>query len=132
MNFKKNKLLQLFPAFIFLITVSMYGQDIKKLNIVKSQAIDSILLSKKAYNAKNLPNGYKIQLYYGNETVAYRIKNRFKQNFPNLNADIVFETPDWKVMVGNFRRRIVADSIILPIKKKFIGAIVVEAPISFE
>jgi len=132
MNYKKFKIVQILPVFILFFTVSIYGQDIKNLNIVKSRAIDSILLKKKIYNTKNPPIGYKIQLYYGNETIAYKIKNKFEKTFPNQNAKIIFETPDWKVMVGNFRRRIKADSIVIAIKKKFIGAVVVDAPISIK
>ncbi len=132
MNFKKTKIVQILPVFILLYTGVIYGQDIKNLSITKSHAIDSILLNKKLYNAKNPPIGYKIQLYYGNETIAYKIKNKFERTFPNQNAKIVFETPDWKVMVGNFKRRIKADSIVIAIKKKFIGAVVVDAPISIK
>jgi len=132
MNFKKNKILKILPAFILLISCTIYGQNIKSLNITKSPAIDSILISKKLYNTKNPPKGYKIQLYYGNETIAYKIKNKFEKTFPNLNAKILFETPDWKVMVGNFKRRIKADSLVIAIKKKFIGAVVVDAPISIK
>jgi len=131
MNIKKTKRLLLLPYFVLFATL-IYGQDIKKLQIVKSPKIEAILLKKKLYNTKNPPMGYKIQLYYGNETVAYKIKYKFEKIFPDQKVKIIFTTPDWKVMVGNFRRRIKADSTIIAIKKKFIGAVVVNAPISIQ
>lgn len=131
MNFNKKILFSLLSIFI-LFSVLTYGQNIKKVAIVKSKAIDFILLKKKLYNAENPPMGYKIQLYYGNEKTAYKIKQDFKKEFPNQHAKIIFATPDWKVMVGNFKKRINADSTIIAIKKKFIGAVVVNTPISIK
>jgi len=131
MSFKK--IIKLFLLSFFISsTTFIYGQDIKKLSIVKSSAIDQILLKKKLYNAKNPPMGYKIQLYYGDETIAYKIKKKFENNFPTQNAKIIFATPDWKVMVGNFKKRINADSTLIAIKKKFVGAVVVSTPISIK
>jgi len=131
MKLKKTILLFLI-SFFGISTTIIYSQDIKNLQIARSPKIDAILLKKKLYNAKTPPMGYKIQLYYGNEAVAYRIKYKFEKSFPDQEVKIIFATPDWKVMVGNYRKRIKADSTIIAIKKKFIGAVVVNAPISIQ
>lgn len=116
----------------FLISLCGYGQDYKNLSIDKNQAIDSILINKVAYNLAHPSLGYSIQIYYGNETLAYKFKEDFEAKFPEQLANISFASPDWKVMVGNFRTRIEADQVMLTIKQSFNSAVVVLTPFTFE
>lgn len=118
--------------FIFLICLSGYGQDSNNFSIKKNPAIDSILVKKVAYNLTHPSMGYSIQIYYGSENIAYKFKSDFELTFPEQTANISFATPDWKVMVGNFRTRIEADREIIGIKQSFNSAIVVLTPFSFE
>lgn len=119
-------------SFIFIIGLSAFGQVSNNLSIKKNAAIDSILVKKVAYNLTHPSMGYSIQIYYGSENLAYKFKSDFEMVFPEQTANISFATPDWKVMVGNFRTRIDADSAILPIKQSFNSAIVVLNPFTFE
>lgn len=132
MNSKKIKqLLPLFFIFV-LFTTTTFAQEVKKIDIKRSQEIDSILIKKKIYNSEHPTLGYRIQLYYGNEKISYAFKDRFEKAFPAQKVDIEFDNPDWKTMVGNFRTRITADSAIVAIKKQFLGAVVVNAPLKLE
>ena len=70
---------------------------------------------------------YKIQLYNGYETEAYKIKRNFEASFPEYKTFIdASKQPDWKTQVGNFNTRIEADRVLIIIKDKFSGAIVLE------
>ena len=122
----------LFLSFVLFIATSAYSQEVSNPSIVKNLAIDSILIKKKAYNLEHPSMGFKIQLYYGSEDLAYAFKKKFEKSFPAQKASISFTTPDWKTMVGNYRTRIAADSAVIAIKKRFVGAVVVDAPISIE
>ena len=95
----------------------------------ESKDIDAVLKQKIEYN-KNNPEGkgFKIQLYNGEETKAYQIKNKYQIEFKD-KADLSYESPEWKVRVGNFLTRLEADRALLEIKKKFRGAIVLETEI---
>jgi len=122
-----------FYIIIFLfIGLSSYGQKSDNLNIKKDAAIDSILIKKIAYNATHPSMGYSVQIYYGSEDLAYKFKADFEMAFPEQTADISFNSPDWKVMIGKFRTHIDADRVLLPIKQTFQSAIVVLTPYSFE
>lgn len=132
MKLKKIKLFFIFLSLALLITVSVYSQETQKPLIIKSQAIDSILNNKKVYNLEHPSMGFKIQLYYGNEDLAYQFKKSFEKYFPDQKVSIEFSTPDWKTIVGNYRTRIEADSAIVAIKKRFVGAVVVIAPLTLE
>ncbi|NQW35929.1 MAG: hypothetical protein HQ471_02880 [Flavobacteriales bacterium] len=130
----KNTFLSLIvQVSIFLMVTSAFSQESQNnISIVKNIKIDSILIKKKAYNAAHPTLGYRIQLYNGNETIAYNFKSKFEKLFPTLKAHIMFDTPDWKVMVGNFRTHISADSANVAIKKQFLGAVVINAPLTVE
>ncbi len=131
MNLKRFKLI-LFLSFLALIfTTSTQGQTDNQY-IKKSIDIDSILIKKKLYNKEHPSIVYRIQLYYGKEELSYAFKERFEKAFPNQFVNIEFDNPDWKTMVGNFRTRLAADSAIVAIKKQFIGAVVVKAPLQIE
>ncbi|MCF6213040.1 MAG: SPOR domain-containing protein [Flavobacteriaceae bacterium] len=132
MKLKNIPLLFILQSLIFLTTISAFCQEGNNLSIVKNQKIDSILIKKKSYNKDHPTVGYRIQLYYGNETIAYNYKDKFEKIFPTQTANIEFATPDWKVMVGNYRTRISADSAIVAIKKQFLGAVVVNAALFVE
>jgi len=132
MKIKNKKLVTLLSFFAIMFSLSVFSQDNSKLEILKDSQIDSILIKKKAYNTTHPLKGYRIQLYYGNEDLAYKFKYSFEKSFPNQKVTIEFDNPDWKTMVGNFRTRIAADSAIVTIKKQFLGAVVVNAPLKLE
>ena len=132
MKLKNIKHLVFLTFSLLIISISAHSQDNLQLKIEKSQKIDSILIKKKAYNSDHPIKGYRIQLYYGDEKLAYNFKNKFEKAFPNQMVSIEFDNPDWKTMVGNFRTRIAADSAIVAIKKQFLGAVVVNVPLKLE
>ena len=119
MNSKiSTKIFLLLSLFYSLI---MNAQDDKKINEVLTKKIE--------YNKNNrLGNGYKIQLYNGDESTAYRIKGNFEVTFRKV-ASLSYESPEWKVRVGNYKTRLEADRALLAIKEKFGGAIVLETKI---
>ncbi|MFT6729713.1 MAG: hypothetical protein ACJA1H_001025 [Glaciecola sp.] len=69
---------------------------------------------------------YKIQLDFGSRTEAESLKQKFKSTFAQWPAEMVYETPNYKVWVGNFSTRLEADIALLEIKKKFSKAMVFE------
>ena len=95
----------------------------------ENEKINEILEQKRAYNKENSTGiGFRIQLYNGNETRAYKIKNEFQVEF-KLKATLLYESPEWKVRVGNYKTRLEADRALLEISKKFSSAVVLETEI---
>ncbi len=108
-------------SFLSFIAIESYAQETEKINDVLEQ--------KRTYTKKHPTGmGYRIQLYNGDETSAYRIKNKFEVEF-NLKATLLYESPEWKVRVGNYSTRLDADRALLEIKQKFTGAIVLKTEI---
>jgi len=89
-----------------------------------SKEIKKIISKKRNFN-KKYGFGYKIQLYNGNETKAKEYKESFEQTFPNIASTLVYNTPEWKVQVGNYKTKLEADKDLLLFKKKYSGIIVI-------
>ncbi len=82
---------------------------------------------KKSFN-KNNKNSivYKIQLYNGDEDEAYKMQRDFEAIFPEYLVKVVYNKPEFKTQVGQFKTRLEADKVLIIIKEKYNGAIVLE------
>lgn len=109
-----------FLAFLLLKSNVVFSQNSTKIG----KEIITLLDKKKEYN-KLVGSGYTIQLYNGNEVEAKKLLARFKIEFPEINAKLLYETPDWKVHVGLYKVKLDADRASLLFKEEFDNIIVV-------
>lgn len=75
-------------------------------------------LLKTKFSSKTNSN-YKIQLYYGSLNKAHGVLNRFNDKYGQWQGKIQYETPNYKVWVGNYQTRIEADKALMEISKNF-------------
>lgn len=83
--------------------------------------IKSLLDTKLA--EKNNGN-YKIQLYYGSLNKAHGVLSKFNAKHSQWPGKIEYETPNYKVWVGNYQTRIEADKALIQISKNFPSAFI--------
>ena len=109
----------------FLTTLCVSAQHDGIITIHSSEKIKEIITKKKAYN-KNLKkiNGFKIQLFYGEEKNAYKIRDKFSSMFPDIKVEIKHANPDWKVWAGAYKTKLEADRAIKEIKDAQFNAFV--------
>ncbi len=67
---------------------------------------------------------YKIQLYYGNLNKANDIMRSSKESFPQWDSSIQWETPNYKVWMGNYRTRLEADRVLKEVHSVFPNAFI--------
>ena len=97
---------------------STVNQDLK---------FEQLLSEKRKINTSlNINDCYKIQIFIGGNENAKKILNDFKQNFIDIDATIVFNTPNYKVWVGNFKTRIEAEHYLIDIKKKYKNTLLIK------
>ncbi|MEZ4842579.1 MAG: SPOR domain-containing protein [Flavobacteriaceae bacterium] len=116
----------IFIIAIFGFTCSeIYAQKQGVVTVESSPEIKQLIQQKKDYN-KSITEvkGFKIQLFYGSEQGAYRIRDEFSSLFPDTEVKIEFSRPDWKVKAGNYKTRLEADRALKEIKEEFSNAIV--------
>ena len=124
--------LQYFFKFLFTcILISVFSVKTQAQNpsvtINENDKIPHLLELKKGLEKENkLTVGYTIQLYYGELSIANDIIKEYRNNFDSWPASIEYETPNYKVWVGNFYSRLEADHARLEIKETFPSAFILK------
>ncbi|QHI38160.1 hypothetical protein IMCC3317_35470 [Kordia antarctica] len=100
-----------------------------EINISKDPKIDKLLTYQKEINQEtDNDTRFKIQIFNGNLKNAQRTKSRFEYKYSDIHASIKFETPNYKVWVGNFRTSLEADRYLAEVKETFPNAFVFIPP----
>lgn len=87
--------------------------------------IDTMLEKKmKMTKAGELAERYKIQLFSGERNKAMEALAHYKEEVNIWEVDMHYETPNYKVWVGNYRNRLDAERANKEIKKEFPAAFI--------
>jgi len=87
--------------------------------------IAALLELKKQINSEDEDSDrYKIQIYSGTRQRAESMEISFDSSFNSWSSKLVYETPNYKIWVGNFRTRLEADKALMKVKKKFPSAFI--------
>lgn len=113
-------------AFLTINSFKLGAQE-AKINMDQNPKFEQLLNEKRKINNSIAVNErYKIQVFSGNSEKAKTTLNDCKQNFANLDGTIVFNTPNYKVWVGNFKTRIEAERNLAEIKKVYENAFLIK------
>lgn len=114
----------IFFKFLFLILISSSLEGNAQNNIETSHQIKSLIAKKRAFN-EAYGYGFVIQIYYGNETKARSLRDKFKLEFPGVYTELDYDKPDWKVLVGRYKTKLEADKALIKFSEEFAGLIVI-------
>ncbi|WP_029035810.1 SPOR domain-containing protein [Salinimicrobium terrae] len=118
---RKSKLI-LVTVFLFGATAATQAQQ-GQVSIHQDEIIPALLEQKTEMVQDGvIGERYRIQLFSGDNNQASKIIKEYRSLFPEWSSTIVFETPNYKVWVGNFRNSLEADRALLEIKKSFPAA----------
>ena len=127
-NLSKHNLLYFFILSSFLC-LSSRAQD-GKTNVSVDPKIDQLLKEKRKLNTGLFLNeAYKIQIFYGNSEESKKKLQEFKREFKDLDGTIIFNSPNYKVWIGNFKTRIEVERAMVDIKKKYPTALIIKPTI---
>ena len=75
-------------------------------------------------------NGYRVQIFFGSghsaRENAINIRNTFVSTYKDIPAHVLFEEPNFKVRVGDFRTKSEALEVLINIKPTYGGAYIVK------
>ena len=114
-----------FLLFTFMFSMFCTNNIIAQNGVVsvnQDKDIDVLLDLKKEVNKSQ--SNYKIQVYNGNRSGAQKTRLEFRNSFSDWSTSMKFETPNYKIWVGNFKTRLEADRALLKIKRKFNNAFI--------
>lgn len=118
---KKTAIKKTFLSSLLLATLvfNTTAQE-RNFSINEDPKFEQLLNEKRKINTSlNVNDSYKIQIYSGGSENAKKTLSEFKQEFKDIDATIVFNTPNYKVWVGNFKTRIEAEKNLSNIKNKY-------------
>jgi hypothetical protein len=76
--------------------------------------------------------GYRIQVHFGNEREkAKEIKTKFLQAFPDIPAYDSYQSPNFRVRVGDFRSKLEASKYLKQISASFPSSFIVTDNIKY-
>lgn len=82
------------------------------------------------YRRQNLRNphipGYRIQIYNGRKNACQAKRSAFVQLYPDLPPYTLYESPEYRVQVGNFRSRLEAERLLTKIIVDFPGSFILK------
>ncbi len=121
LNFRNCFFTGIFLAALPLSGLAQTGQ----VNIQQSEIIPQLLETKSDMTRKGrLGERYNIQIFNGDNNAASDVLRQARAKYNNLPSDIIYETPNYKVLLGNFRNRLEADRALLQIKQDYPSAFI--------
>lgn len=92
-----------------------------------NQQVDVVLDSIREHNlSRRAVDGYTIQVYSGTKREdALNVKKRMSQALPELESDVQYRQPNFRVRTGKYLTRLEAQKDYLAVKRHFPNAIVI-------
>ena len=112
-------------SLIILCNSSLNAQD---QNVIYNDTLTKNLFQiKKDYSKRIFESTYyTIQIYFGSLDVADSILNDFKSNFKEIKSDLIFETPNYKVRIGEYKNINVASQKLEGIRRTYPGSFIIK------
>lgn len=112
----------LFSAVLLLGSLA-FGQE-GSVSIDQDPKIDRLLELYKINNSR--VNYYTIQVGFGSYEEAEDLKSQVQIDFPQWTPKIIFDSPTYRVRVGNFRTKLEAERKFLEVRKKYPAALLLK------
>ncbi|AWA29522.1 sporulation protein [Flavobacterium magnum] len=110
---------------LILSAVPMFSQESKTI-ITQDPKFENLLKEKRRINSSITVNDrYKIQIYTGDSETSKKALADFRKKFKNYDGTIIFNTPFYKVWVGNLKTRIEAERSLSEIKGEYPNALLI-------
>jgi hypothetical protein len=116
-----------FYAVTLCLTTSYINAQDRNITVNQDPKFEQLLNEKRKTNVSNTVNDrYKVQIFSGDSEKAKNTLNEFKQEFVDMDGTIIFNTPNYKVWVGNFKTRIEAERNLIDIRKKYKNVLLIK------
>jgi len=110
-------------SFILAFTAITYAQN-GQITINQEDNITKLLEIYKT--TTNQSNYYRIQVGFGSYARAQRIKSNVETDFPGLVSKIDFDSPTYRVRLGRFKDKLVAERKFKEVRRKYPEAILLK------
>jgi hypothetical protein len=114
-------------ALILTTSIAKINAQTKKTIANEDPKVEQLLNEKVKINTSlSINDRYKIQIFSGVSDIAKKTLHEYKQENKNEDATIIFQTPNYKVWVGNYRSRMEAERNLIEIQKKYKNVLLIK------
>ena len=106
---------------VLILNFSTQAQN-GKVEITQSVEIEKVIEIKKEINKNK--SMLRIQIFNGSREDANNTKEKFENIKVDSIIDMVYETPNYKIWIGNYKTQLEADIKLLEIKRYFPDAFI--------
>ena len=106
---------------VLILNFSTQAQN-GKVEITQSVEIEKVIEIKKEINKNK--SMLRIQIFNGSREDANNTKEKFENIKVDSIIDMVYETPNYKIWIGNYKNQLEADRKLLEIKRYFPDAFI--------
>jgi hypothetical protein len=110
---------------ISLFSIPLYGQ--KNTINYNDTVTKKFFELKKDYSKRIFESTfYTIQIYYGGLEEANSILENFRENYQEIKSNLIFETPNYKVRIGEYKDINIASQKLEEIRRIYPGSFIIK------
>jgi SPOR domain len=96
-------------------------------SIAQDTLVNQLVDKQKQLNSLKMSMpGYRIQIYFGGERLrANNLRSDFLQEYPEIGAYVIYQQPNFKLRVGDFKTRLEAAKFLTEMQARFNMAFIV-------
>ena len=115
-------------SILILVCLNNYSLKAQDNNVKYNDTLtNKIFKIKKDYSKRLFESTYyTIQIYYGSLELADSILLDFNENFEGIKSNLIFETPNYKVRIGEFKDINIASQKLEGIRRKYPGSFIIK------
>ena len=119
-------------CFFIFFTFTAGAQTRGKVEVIKDARIDTFAARRLELNkGAEAINGFRVQIFTGeNRKDAYNAQAKFQEQFPDVKSYVIYNEPNFKVRVGDFRTRLDAEKLQNDLRKWFTGMFIIQEKIT--
>jgi hypothetical protein len=88
------------------------------------------LMKQKGEKFKEL-KGFRVQIFNGNKSDCLKQRGEFLRVYGDIPAYLLYEAPEYRTQIGDFRTRLEAEAFLIKIINDFAGSFVVPTNIRY-
>ena len=101
---RKSIVYSIYITIFLLLYLPKLNAQLPSVKVKQDSTITKLMASKIEVDFEDYSSRfYTIQLFYGDNKRAQELFENFKQSFPDWEIKLSFETPNYKVQVGQFK-----------------------------
>lgn len=98
----------------------------QKLTTSELNTIEELIKEKHKLEVNNeLKSTYKLQIFSGSLKEAEKTQKDFEDLDLDIQSKIIYQTPNYKVWIGNYRNRIQADRAFEKVKSEYPNTLII-------